>query len=483
MFVAVGLVLVAAMTAALSSLTLASHRAAEDAFDYEIAKLAAESGVAFMHAKIIADYAYLEDLAVQQEGRATSPTKTPLREKFDDNGLFDLGGSTKTIDLLDVNRTLEGIAPIRDMGRGKFQVMSVAKDTPTQWTTLVVGSGTAHDYRLGVTIGPTIVDIPNSLTLSGNGDDSDDILEIESNAIVSNYTPVGGAVPSLNSPGWAAGFLNGSAELEGSARFDGDLSTTGSIDGDSRVTGSTTEGTAANPISNVDDLILDYIDRTSTTNDNATLAAVFGARWNAIASADNYGDLYVDSGTHVIPAGTYKVRRFEVSDGATVTFDTSAGPVVFIYIGDPGGSSHRNDLIVTNRASVLVDPGGSTNGVKLLMGPDTDLRVTDQGTLGLNLDSADSSGAVQIIGWSQGSPAGEIEIDDDSRLFARAHTTGHDWEIEDGSSWYGSGFARTLEAEGTSRGGGTVIGLDESTLGTTFEDHTKPIIHAVWDAN
>jgi hypothetical protein len=212
------------------------------------------------------------------------------------------------------------------------------------------------------------------------------------------------------------------------------------------------------------------------SNDNSTLATLFGASWTPIGGAQNYGDLIVSGGSFVVPAGTYRFRRFEVLAGASVIFDTSTGPVNLCYIGMGTGTGTGNDLIVDGNSTVASQSGGTQNLLRTILGEDCDFAVTDDSRFGQNLSDPNSAGYTQIISLGGNTSSDNITASSGSQVYGRLYARAHNLSVSGGATWYGSGVVRTATVTGAT------FAVDESMLGRTIPKPDDYEIYGLWRA-
>ena len=296
-------------------------------------------------------------------------------------------------------------------------------------------------------------------------------------SLVGSYDPNDGAFDPSD-PGTSGDIAaNGSLSLDSSSHVHGDahLSGTEQSDYEAHIDGDLVENGSQTPIEDIDAIVLDKYDSSRAANDNATLAAVFGGSWTPQGGAENYGDLIVeDGGTYVVPAGTYRVRRMELLSNSTIIFDTSAGPVNLIYVGEGPGTGRGNDLTLESGSSVLVDSGGTSNPLLTVLGENSDFMLKSGSIWGQNPGDTATAGYSQLISLGGSASSDDIIVDSGSTFYGRIYAAAHEVSLTSGSTLYGSVLARTVVVDGST------IAIDESTLGDGLGDSSGLSVLAKW---
>ncbi len=414
---------VGGFAAALFQLTLPEHRASSESFDNTLAFRAADSGVGY----------YLAQLNLDENYFALNPAPHVAIPVGD--GIF----------------ALESALPYES-------------ENGMEWALVIVGHYDRGDYRLGAAFGNRLLEFPGGLVVAGTGDPDDLVLELGPATMVTEYDPEDGPplMPGTD-PGNVDVRVNGGASLSFFATVEGNVTATGSVSLGmaANITGTLTENAPETPI---DDRLVPIanglLDSSKQGNDNDLLASIFGDQWNPVDGDENYGDLILDGGEYVVPSGVFRFRRLELNGGATVTFDTSLGPSKIIYVG---GQDH-NDLSVKDDSSLVVDPGGTSNGLLTILSPDSDFEVTGQSVFGQAVGDPYNAGYSQIISAGGDGSYDRIKVHQDSAVFARMYAPNHKLEMTWNSAWYGSAVVRTALIMGDQ----TVFAADRGEQGRTL---------------
>ncbi len=334
--------------------------------------------------------------------------------------------------------------PCRD---GSFRLES-AELRRGQWTIVVVGRHGDSTHRTVATIGAPVVEIPTGIVIASSTHKStDETFRLEQSSLVASFDSRRGPFGADNAGTDARVSINGSLTVAFMSSVFGDVSATGGlVTGDPlSIAGSLTENGPEAKAQDIDPVVRGLIESSRASNDNAVLSSVFGSQWTPKSPVEeSYGDLIVEQGSHIIPSGVYRFRRFEVQGGATVTFDTTRGPSTVVYVGAGPGTGPRNHLSVDGGSSVLVNPGPTANGLLIVLGDDTGLEVRDRSVFGRAAGAESNAGCSRIIGAGSGGPASELVAANGSSVYASAHATGHRLTVEGRSGWHGSAAIRSL---------------------------------------
>ncbi len=425
--------LLGSMSAAMVMLTTSHARSSTEDLDQELAIRVAESGLAFYFGQVLLDGNYF----------STNPAPH---------------------------------APIQ-VGDAEF-TLEAAVTTTDGWDLTITGTRGRGEYEIRAIIGGGSLVFPPGIVVAGTGVDGDVALRVRDKSLIGSFDPASGAFDPANPGTEATIAINGSLTLSGGSQIKGDVTASGTLDSGSPsdVSGTLTENGGQTPVENIDPIVLDLYDSSRTANDNGDLGAIFGVNWFPLLGPENYGDLVVaDGGTYVVPSGTYRVRRFEVRDGTTVIFDTSGGPVKFVYVGAGQGTGTLNDLTLDTAGKVLVDSGGTQNGLLTVLGQDTDFRVLRDSVYGQSVNDPNNSGYTQIISLGGNASADEIEIDHRSTVHGRLYAAAHNLLLKNGSEWHGSAVARTVDLNHDG-----IFAIDRGSLGTSVPDSTTHDILARW---
>ena len=338
----------------------------------------------------------------------------------------------------------------RPMGTEMFTLESANPTGSNQWIIEITASCDSTDYRTFAVLGSSSITIPSGLVLSGTGNPGDDILRMNGGSTFGSYDPAVGSA-TLNPNGMI--YANGSVRLVGTATVHGDVTVSGWISsaGPSTINGTETEGASDFALDDYDSVITPLIDGAEAANDNATLATIFGSGWSPIAGPGSPGDLSVSGGTYTVPSGTYLVGDFDVSSGASITFDTSTGPVLFVSNGGSG-------VDIDSGSTVQIDAGGTDNGVQLVIENGT-FQVNSNSTYGQEIANPSAAGYSQILSKSS---SGELRSQGGSTVYARIVAPDQEMLVGGGSSWLGAAVVR----EARMIGSGPKFLIDESALGT-----------------
>lgn len=354
----------------------------------------------------------------------------------------------------------------RRTGDGSFQLQSAEKSGDA-WKIVVVGRVGESTHRTAATLGPPVVRIPAGIVTSGAGETKDVSLELGRDALLASYDPDVGPFGAANVGKAAKISIRGSLKLAFMSSVFGDLSASGKLlHGDPlSITGTLTEDAPQPKVEDIDPIVKAVFESSRASNDNTRLAKIFGDQWKP-RLLGSYGDLVVEEpGTYVIPTGTYRFRRFEIGEGATVVFDTSSGPSVVVYIGAGKGMGREDVLTVHGGSSVLIDPGDTTNGLLTVLGPGAGFKAADGSVFGQAVGEAESAGYSRIISISVGgtTSADDILATGGSKVYGRVYATGHDLTVTEQSEWHGSAVVRSLGIENG------FFAVDIGGLGSTLE--------------
>ncbi len=429
--------LIGGLTAGVLSVSQSAQRTAKESMNRELAYRAAESGMGYYLVQVLSQSTYF----------ATYPAPH----------------AAKTTD------------------RGSFQLVQSQLLTGNQWQLRINGSYDGVTYSLNGVVGPKRIRFPNGIVVVGTGNPSDVILNIGGGSEVGSYNPSLGAYDPSNPDDHVSVGANGSLNLSGNSTIYGNVTTSGTVTegAGSDVTGTVEENSAATVIDDIDPIVLTAMTTSQVSNNNAALAAIFGAQWSPQIGPENYGNLIVTTpGTYVIPAGTYRFKRFEVHNGAQVIFDTSGGSSKFVYVGSGKGTGTFNDLIVDGASSVKVNPSGTTNGLLTVLGPDCDFKISGSSVFGQAIGDTNNSGYSQIISLGGDTSSDDIVVRTGSTVYGRLYAASHLFSLGANCSWYGSALARTITLSGTN----STFAVDEGTMGNVLIDPTEVAILARWPA-
>ncbi len=430
--------LVGGLTAGVLSISFASQKTAKESMSREMAFRAAESGMGYYLVQVLSQSTYF----------ATYPAPH----------------AAKTTD------------------RGSFQLVQSQQLTGNQWELRINGSYDGVTYSLNGVVGPKRIRFPNGIVVVGTGDPSDVVFNVAGGSDVGSYNPAAGAYDPSDPDDHVSIGANGSLNVSGSSTVYGDVTSSGTVseDAGSDVTGTVEENAPSTEIDDIDPIVTNAVTSSKAANNNAALAAIFGAQWSPVAGPENYGNLIINTpGTYVIPAGTYRFRRFEVHNGANVIFDTSGGPSKLVYVGAGKGTGIMNDLIVDGASSVKINPNSTTNGLLTVLGPDCDFKVSGSSVFGQAIGDTNNSGYSQIISLGGDTSSDDIVVSGGSTVYGRLYAASHLFNLGSNSTWYGSALARTI----TLAGSNSTFAVDEGTTGNVLIDPTDVAILARWPAN
>ncbi len=439
LLLAIFLALVLAATIGmLVSQSVTCHRASQSYLDRELAYRSAESGLQYF---------------VHQASR--------------DTGYFsDLG-----IDL-----------PVVAMGDAAFALEDVVETSASSWEIIVAGSANGATFRLAAALGYRLIEIPRGLTTVGTGSRTTVTLTLSNGSIVGSFDPEDGPFDPA-SPG-ANGHvdINGGINMSGSSDIYGNATATGSIttSGGSAISGDIESGANPIPIESIDPLINQAMTDSRLANDNGVLSGIFGSQWSPVSGTQNYGDLLVTSGTYTVPAGTYRFRRLELTGGSRVTFDTSDGQTTLCYVGSGDGTGTLNDIILRSGSKLLVDAGGTTNGILTIFGPNCDFDISGGSVFGQEVNDPATAGYSQMISLG-GDASGDMFLVSDSEVYARLYATAHTFDLRAAAKWFGSGVIRTASLSG-GPGAPAIFAADEGALGRGLFDPSSFELYARWPA-
>ena len=401
------LVMAAALLIPLAALTTTHRQSAANLLDRELARRAAESGVAYFYAQFGADPSYFDSL--------TAPTAD-----------FTMGESSFSLDVL------------------------TAGTLPRQWEITVIGRHQTQEYELTAALGQ----VGTVFEVTGVGSDSTTVLTLDNDSTLAGYNS---AVSSYSGGSQATEVaVNGEVYIDDNSTVTGDVSAWGAIvteDG-GNVSGTESENQAVFPWQDRDAAATYWIDRSRDANDNGNLVTVFGGAYTPIAGAENYGDLTVSSGSYRVPPGVYRIRNLELSSSARVTFETDTGPTTLVVVGD--GSTQ---LRVYGGAELEIDPGGSSNPLTTVLGPELVVSIFSAKFGEVAGDTRDSSWYHHIL----------APIGTGSALMFRAHGGSEVWGrlyapsrsvLIDGSTWYGTLTAEQVEINNTG-----IFAVDANNVG------------------
>lgn len=414
------IVVLGGMTAALSMLSVSSHRSARQSLELRKASRAAESALGYFVLQLEIDPNYF----------ATNPApQAPLPVG---NTMF----------------RLDAVTP----GAGD-----------NDWQVDVITTSDFVDYRVIAMIVDEELTIPGGMVLAGTGDPADDILNMNGASRFASYDPaVGTAVLNDN----ASIVANGSFSLKGTALIIGDAIASGWISsvGPSGVTGARIEVADEIPIDPYEVVIDPVAAASVTTNDNGNMNGVFGAGWTSVPGPDNSGDLSLSGGSYTLTAGTYRVRNLAIESGTDLTLDTSGGPITFVCTGS---------VDVDSGSTVQIDAGGTENGLVTVLEDGVPFTVQGGSSFGQEAGGSESAGYSQIL--STGG-SGDINCQGGSSVWARVAAPTRDLFVGGSSTWYGSAVARTANLIGS----GPKFFIDESRAGTVVGSTGEYEVAARW---
>lgn len=432
------MLLIGGLCGALYSATLASHRASVETLERELAYRCAESGVAHVFSELSRSRDFLERMPAFPSDRLA-------------------------------------------VGDGSYFIRSASEGSSGDWQVVVTGVYGESECNVGAAFGARRIPIPPGVVTSGTGRTSDVTCSLSGPATIASYDSGEGSFDPL-SPGDAGNLeINGRVSLSGSVTIHGDVEASGTIatSGGANIAGEITPNAGAIPIDDIDAVVYDILASSRAGNDNGVLTSIFGSQWQPLSTSENYGNLLVTSGTHRVPAGTYRFKRFEVRNGATVIFDTSTGPVHIAYIGSGDGTGSLNDIIVEANATVCVDSGDTTNGLLTILGVNCDMTLGSNARYGQNLAAPESGGYTQVISMGGDASSDGISLSGGARMFGRLYAVAHTLTLAAGSHWYGSLLARSVSVSG-SASAPVVIAIDESAVGGALLDRSGFDLHARW---
>ena len=434
--VAILVMLIGALSAAFQVMSITYFRSSSSSTEHQLAVLAAESGAAY----------YIKHLQVDPDYFATNPP--PL-------------------------------APL-PVGAASFQVES-ATPVSVLWKVVIVGKYAQDTYRLGTILGKPFIAVPRGLVIGGAGGPPSDVMfTMTQDSLMATYDPTAGPFDPLTAGDGANIAMNGSMNMENAGSIRGGVSLTGTlVTGDPlNISGGLTENATEQIVADIDPYVIQVLNDSQAANDNAALASIFGGMYSdSTPAGENYGSLVVnDGGTYVVPAGTYRFKKFEVRQGSTVIFDTSAGDVNLVYIGAGQGTGAGNDLIVTQSSSVKIDPGGTENNLLTVLGTDADFKVKGGSLFGQAIGDENNAGYSQIVSMGGNFSSDDIKASTGSSVYGRVYAAGHMMTIELGSTWYGS----ALVGEAVVNAG--TFAIDIGTLGADLETRAlDAVLLGYWD--
>jgi hypothetical protein len=425
-------ILIAGLTAAAFATSFAFQRTSREMLERELAFQTSDSGATFYLSRLMADAGYFD----------ANPAPHP------------------PVTMKDATFTLESA---EDAGSG-------------HWHLLIRGAVGTTTFPLEVILGHRQIQMPDGIVAVGTGSTSATVLQL-SGSRVDSFDPADGPYDSSSSGSDGNIAARGSIRLTSSTVYgDGTATGTSSEDGSSSIEGELEENVADFPVDDIDPIVYDAMNDSRTANDNSRLAAIFGSQWAPRTGSENYGDLIVTTNaTYLIPAGTYRFRRFEVRNGASVHFETSTGPARLIYVGSGAGTGTGNDLIVTGGSSVKVASGGTSNGLLTVLGPDCDFTITSNGVFGQSTVDPGNAGYTQIISLGGNTSSDTITATSGARVYGRVYAAAHAFTI-DTATWYGSALTRTVNVTNST------FAVDLGSLGTTLSDPSHYEIVTRWPA-
>ncbi len=369
------------------------------------------------------------------------------------------------------------------IGDGSFKVeTSEPGPEENQWKVLINGTCRDVTYGLNAIISYRRISFPRGI-VAGRGNPSDMAFDIRGKSSVFSYDPANGP-PDPNNPGnETKNGVNGSLNLNGGSKIHGDVNATGTVtnDGTSEITGTLTENGEETPIDPIESLFDHLMTTSQASNDNAVLAGIFGAQWTPVADGQNYGNLIVTGGNYVVPSGTYRFRRLEVLNGATVTFDTSGGSSQIVYVGSGAGTGTLNDLILGNGSELLIDTGGTQNGLVTVLGLECDFAIGQNSIFGQCVNDPNNAGYSQIVSLGADNSSDVISVGSGAVAYGRLYAPGHDLQLSGNATWYGSAVVNSISILG-SVAGAALFGIDMGLTGVYLTDPTCFEVFARWPA-
>ena len=410
------MILLGGLAAAYQSVTWHQGRAARSSMATEFALRAAESGVAYFLSEYRADPSYF--------------TLNP--------------------------------APLcaQSMGDANFRLES-ATAFGIEWDAVIVGSSDGIEYPLAATFGPSLVIIPPRLQVTGDGSPGNVALDLQNSTIVGSYDSTIAAFDP-GAPLDTTIQVDGSVILENTSTAYGDVEASGTLvsGSTSNVTGTFTASSTPSEVEDIDLLVVAQLDASKTANDNSNLSTIFGAAWTPIAGTENYGDLILSSGTYVVPPGTYRFRRLELSGSAVITFDTSSAPSTLVYVGEGAGTGSGNDLTLDQGSKIQIDAGGGSNGLLTVLGPDADLVMTNGSVLGQEVTDNGSGGYHQIVSLGGNGSSDKISLNQLSQAYGRLYAVAHEMTLNNSSAWFGSAIVKSATLSNAAQ-----FAVDSDSLG------------------
>lgn len=421
------IVILAGMCSALQMSSVVTFKATQETIDLQDAARNAESGLAY----------YLTQLELDQDTFVNDPApRTP-----------------------------------QPLGEGSFQLVeSTPEGTPGVWELGIESTVDGIDYRTVAVVGFRRLEIPHGIVVAGTGSDTDVTLTMSGNAELASYDPTVGTSTIRDNAGM---WVNGSLALNGTADVMGEAAATGTITAGSNtsISGDTLQGGPTIPVDTFEDVAEPLIASTKASNDNDTLAKLFGAQWTPVAGSENYGDLVITGGDYVIPAGDYRIRSLRIEGQANVTFDTSGGSTNLVFVGDG-----MDPLTVTGQSNLWIDAGGTDNGLMTVLGENSSFLVESGSTFGQEVTDSYNAGYSQIV--SAGG-AGSVSVKGTSNVFGRLGAPNLDLELAGSATWYGGAVVQTATLSGSSKSSPKFM-VDEGLQGTVMTDPDSFEVYTRW---
>lgn len=358
------------------------------------------------------------------------------------------------------------------MGEGTFRLVAAEQGSaPGQWTLGVETNVDSIDYRMFAVVGYRQYVIPQGLVVGGTGDPDDVAFKIAGAATMASYDPtVGPSVVNDNAGLW----INGSAVMNGNTEIRGDATVTGTLDEstNSDITGEATENGPPSPVDDFSDYAAPLVEAAEASNDNAVLAAMFGAQYQPSDDGSNSGELDIQGGIYVIPPGNYNLSGLSIGAGASVTFDTIGGPSTVVITGD-GDQGMMN---IEGGSTVQVNPGGTSNGLMTVLGENTSMAVTSTSSFGQAIGDPYNAGYSQII--SAGG-TGTVSVTGRAQVYGRLGAPNLDLSVGGAASWFGAAVVRTATLAGSNTFSPKFM-IDEGLQGSVLTDPEQFEVYTRW---
>lgn len=413
-------VVIGGMCAAMTLVTVSTHRAASQSRDHQKSVRATDSGLGYYFLQVRTDATYFDKNPAPHD---------PLT-----------------------------------LGESTFQLVSATPGPGgDEWVLDISGVSDGVEARLQAVLAHSSMEIPDGLVLTGTGNPADDVLIMNGAGEFGSYDPsVGTGVLDPDGTVWA----NGSIDLKGTAVVQGNAIASGWINGKgSAVTGTREELAPETPVDAFENHAIPIAKDSITTNDNGSLGGIFGSGWSPIVGPDNYGDLKLNGGSYILPTGTYRFREVTIASGTEVLLDTSGGSVTLVCAGSL--------FDVQSGSQVLIDAGGTENTAVTVLEDGASFNVQSGSLYGQEITETAAAGYSQIL--STGG-TGTIQVQGSSTLYARIAAASRDALVGGGSSLLGSAVLQRLRMIGA----GPKFLIDKSTLGSSFGVSTDFDVVARW---